>query len=185
MTQDDIVDLLSAVKLLWPHSDVTAGRPEAAVRLWGALLVDVTAEEALAAVRELATVRDHAPGPGVVAAKVAERRGGAPPWDEVWPEVRQLARECVTPRGYRIPKPEEFSHPLLAEWAVAHWRELCPGPLDPRAQTTHHAQQRDSYQAFTGRAARDQRLAIVGAERPRRIGEPRRINLELEAGSGD
>lgn len=185
MTTDDVVDLLSTVRLLWPHSDVTGPVPERAVRLWHALLGDASVGEALAAVTELSTVEAHAPGAGRVAAKIAERRTPVPEWDEVWAEVRALARRCVTPRGYRVPRPEEFSHPLVAEYARAAWRDLCPGP-ERRHVTTFYAQQRDAYQALVGRTERDDRLRLVGAERPR-LPSPRRVDFEaalpqLEAG---
>lgn len=197
MTREETAQLLTGVKILWPHSQL--GAPAEALRMWHALLVDVTPEEAEDAVKELALAgRDHAPGPGIVAAKVADRRAGVPEWDQAWEEVCALLRPGAyrKPQGdpYGPPPASAFSHPAIAAWAIPAWKEIARGPAPGTSGFgTAYAQARESYKAMAARTERDHRLALARVDSPRiEGGGMRRLNLaaavpprpELTEGSG-
>lgn len=173
MTRSEVAELLTVVRLLWPHSDLDGGDPGRTVRVWLSVLERVEPAEADGAVRELlATGREHAPTVGVVVQMIARRREDAPDWDEAWPEVQAMIRR----RGmYRPPAPEDFSHAMVGVFATRAWAELCHGPAEgTSAFGTHYAQQREAYRALAGRARRDASLGMVGA--PRARGQLRRFD---------
>lgn len=183
MKPDDTAGVLEVVGLLWPHSHLGAD-PTKVLALWASMLADFTPAEVEGAVRELAAAgREHAPPVGVVVATCAERATGVPPWDVAWPALEAKARECVTPKGYRIPAVAEFEHSHVGDFARTHWRDICPLPAES-AMETLRAQLRDAYRAAAGRVARDRALEAVGA--PRSSG-PRRLEVgavaELERGA--
>jgi hypothetical protein len=190
VSADETVDLISAVRLLWPHSFL-GGDDREVVLTWHGMLRDADAAEALAAVQELAAEgRDHAPPVGVVVKRVAERRSGLPEWDQAWEEMDTVIRRIGSSRPWRL---EDFSHPAIAAFAVPAQKELCLGPAPGTSGFgTHYAQQREAYKALAGRTERDARNALVGVRRePLEGGGLRRLDFssavpsrpELESGS--
>lgn len=165
MTGTEAAAIVTAVRLLWPHSNL--GEDErGVVAMWAKMLEGVDYASADAALMELAVGREHAPPVGVVVERAVDRALNLPGWDEVWPELERLALGSVMPDGRkRIPAPGEFSHPFVAGFARERWRMLCPLPGASDDIATLRAQLRDAYRAAAGRHARDAALAALGAER--------------------
>jgi len=177
MSDVDAAKVLELVQTLWRHADL--GVPKVAIPLWASMLRGVSFEEAEDAVRQLSD-RDHAPGVGLIARTVAQRRSGVPSWEEAWQRIQELAAAAHTPRGYRIPTAEEFGHPVVAEFARERWRVICPGPSPSSSSyTSWYAQLRDAYRVRAERGQRDERLRIVGAAPERGVlpsGGPRKLS---------
>jgi hypothetical protein len=155
----------------WPHSNLG---PDARtiVAYWHSILHDFGANEIEETVKELImSGRQHAPSAGDVAKLAVERRSLAPDWDEVWQEIDRLRwRYHPAFPGREVPPPERFSHPLIADFALPAWRELCLAPAPgTKDYGTFHAQTRDAYKALAARSQRSVALHAVGA--PRRRGE--------------
>lgn len=174
MTRDEAKRVLSLTVVLWPHSVVVPADVDmaTAVDVWAGMLAGTAYPDADAALRELAATGDRqSPPVGVIVAKAAERASGLPAWDVVWPLLEAKALECVTPRGYRIPRADEFPDRRVGEFARTHWRSICPLPKR-EALGTLRAQMRDAWHGVAGREQRDRALEAVGAPRvPHRLDE--------------
>jgi hypothetical protein len=83
MTYDETLDLLSGVRMLWPHSEL--GEPEEAAAMWHAKLAPFDLADAEGAIQRLADAgREHAPLPGVVVhALELDRQGDAPSFEDM------------------------------------------------------------------------------------------------------
>lgn len=169
MTRQETAQILAGVRLLWPHSNL--GQPSDATAAWHRLLERFTAQDVELAVRELAaTGREHAPPPGVVLRTVADRATDLPTWEDAWDEIDRLISRWG---GYRIPPPDEFSHPLIAAFARPSWQQLCVGPATGTKEFgTHYAQQREAFKAMRYRVERGAALDAVGAARRRPLPRP-------------
>jgi hypothetical protein len=176
MTAQETAAVLAVVRVLWPHS-VLGDDARTVLNAWHLMLESYGREDVEHAIRELATTRDHAPGPGVVARVASERAVDAPDWDVAWAEVCRLIRSHGRAR---TPSVGEFSHDAVAAFALPAWRELCDGPAPgTREWGTHYAQQREAYRALRARGERGAVLRALGA--PRRRGELSRVAPELLA----
>lgn len=172
MTRDEVKRVMALVRTLWPHSVIVPPEVDTgtAVDVWAKMLAGTEYREADAALQELAGERDQAPPVGMLVRRCAERRLNVPPWESVWPELERMSRSSTQPDGrHRIPPAREFSHPFVASFARARWRDLCPLP---RAESmgTLRAQMRDAYSGELAQAQRDEALEAVGL--PRRRGGP-------------
>jgi hypothetical protein len=164
VTGEEAARIVTAVRLLWPHSNLGDDARQV-VGMWAKMLEGVDYASADAALMELAVGREHAPPVGVLVERAVDRALNLPGWDEVWPDLERLALASVMSDGRkRIPAPGEFSHPFVAGFARERWRMLCPLP-DADGVATLRAQTRDAYRAAAGRHARDAALAALGAER--------------------
>src|SRR5688500_2759539 len=131
----------------WPHSNLG---PDAATiaAYWLQILGRYSLEDVEGAVEELiASGREHAPGPGVVASVCAARSTDLPDLDEAWAEIDRLKNRWNPAfPGREVPPADAFSHPVVAAFAVPAWSELCRGPAPAtRDYGTFYAQQREAY----------------------------------------
>jgi hypothetical protein len=184
VTREEVVRLLLAVRMVWPHSSLGED-PNQVINLWFSFFETVPLREAEEAVKEMAVSRDHAPGPGILLRSVMERANDAPDWDVAWEELRRLIRS----RGsWSKPRPEDFSHLALAAFALPAWEELCRGPAEGTSGFgTHYAQQREAYGALRNRATRDLALLAVSAPRVGSVtaGGMRRLDVTRMLPGGD
>jgi hypothetical protein len=91
VTEEETELVLRAVRMYWAHSSM-GGSPEEVFEFWHGHLRDVDSVEALAALGEMASTREHAPNPAQVVAAIAERSGALPGWDEVQDEILRAIR---------------------------------------------------------------------------------------------
>lgn len=173
MTGDEVIDVLTVVRGLWPHSNIDQGRPEQTARLWHAMLRDCSADAVQAAVKEqAASGREHAPPVGVIVRMVAEREQDAPDWDEVELEVLRAIRGYRPPSGgspYAAPPADYWSHPAVGLFMDGAWDEW---RMSTDGDRTFLAQQREAYKALRARAERAGSLSLVGAPRRRQLDRP-------------
>lgn len=166
MTAEQVAAVLTVVRMEWPHSSLGGGTASEIVSYWHRILGAYEPDVVEDAVKELiASGREHAPGPGLVAKTAAARLVDSPDWDEAW---REVLRVMARLGSYVTPGPSDFSHEAIAAFAIPAWAELCSGPAaGTNGYGTHHAQQREAYRAIAARAQRDTALSALGAPRRR------------------
>lgn len=101
MNEGDEWDVLSLVRMLWPHSTLGSDS-EAVAALWAAELKPYAAEAVGAAIRELSRQgREHAPPLGVIIQAVETEAQDPPPsFEEVVAFISRHAARCL-PYGER------------------------------------------------------------------------------------
>jgi hypothetical protein len=193
VTKGEVVDVLSVVRMLWPHLQLggdPAKRGADVVALWLSFLEGHEAQDVELAVRELAATGERFPGLPVLLSMVAQRGAALPEWDEVREEILRAIRSYRPPREdamvnpYAMPPEDYWSHPVIARFVESVWDEwrMAPDPgVDAaRGQAgTFFAQQRDAFKALRARAERGVALEAVAA--PRGL---RRLDMRASLGRG-
>lgn len=130
MNDREAATLIGACSQLWPNVPMQAQYGPTMIRLWAAVLTDVTIDEAERAV--VAHSRSGAqfpPAPGEIARLALDARASAsgdltPDADEAWAEIMA----AVSSRGWYRGAPDTWSHPAVAAAVVAlGWDEICHG----------------------------------------------------------
>lgn len=191
MNRSETAQVLTVVKMLWPHSTLGGSAVEV-LGLWHSFLESYSARDVEAAIRDLAAQgREFAPPVGMVVKTISERTLNIPEWDEVVAEIERglmRYRREMPPGGFSseremhgAPPPEYWSHPAIAAFITPAWHEwrMC---LE-RDRRTFYAQQRDAYKAMAARDERSTALAGIGA--PRREGLRRPDYLKALPGGGE
>jgi hypothetical protein len=175
MTREETAQILTVVRLLWPHSNL-GHNPQEVVGIWHSMLATADRESVELAVREQAAAgREHAPPVGVIVKSVADRTEDIPDWDEVEREIRRAISAYRPPRDvarldpYAAPPADYWSHPAVARFMDGVWDEWRMAREDDR---TFLAQQREAYKALRARAERAGSLRLVGAPRRRDLTKP-------------
>jgi hypothetical protein len=175
MTREEIAQVLTVIRLLWPHSNL-GQNPAKIVGIWHSLLHTADVQQVEAAVREqAASGREHAPPVGVIVKAIAEREQDAPDWDEVEREILRAIVSYRPPQDgktfnpYAAPPDGYWSHPIVARFMDGVWDEW---RLSHEGDRTFMAQQREAYKALRARAERSGGLALVGARRRRDLDRP-------------
>lgn len=169
MKKTEVLKLIVVTKTLWPNwkAPETTEETNLAVETWQAILDDVPAELAAAAVRSLATSgREFAPPVGVIrheALQLVSRADGsaAPGVDEAWGEVQRAART----RGYAAGAPD-WSHPAVGNAVESlGWRDICHS-TNPEALRAHFFK---VYGAAVDRGNRDRHIPNAVADLAQRV----------------
>ena len=129
MMKSEVLKLVTVTQTLWPNwkGPDTADQMGLVVDTWQAILEDIPADLALAALHAMSTSgREFAPPVGMIRQRalqlVSNATGDrAPDVDLAWGEARQAAAS----RGYQAGQPD-WSHPAIAAAVQSiGWKELC------------------------------------------------------------
>lgn len=179
MTRTEARKLLSTIVAIWPRVE----QPDNAPAVWQVVFDAVPYEAADAALKEwIAEGHAWPPSASELLAKVTERETDVPDFEEAWRETLKLIPRV---HSHETPIPDQFSHPVIAAWAIPAWKELRMGPAEGvNGFGTHYAQQREAYRAIAGRLKRGVSLALVGAPRRSQVegGGLKRPAWEVYAG---
>lgn len=173
MKESEVIKLVTIAQALWPNWRAPS-EPDTfrlAVEAWGAILGDVPAPLALAALHSLATSgREFAPPVGLIrleALQLVSRADGtaAPDVDVAWGEVQRAAAQ----RGYMAGEPG-WSHEAISNAVFAlGWKDICHS-TNPEALRAHFFK---VYGSSAARAERERNLppsVVAIAQAQARIG---------------
>jgi hypothetical protein len=164
----EAVNLVGATQRLWPNAFTGQRDLRETAKLWQLVLIDVSYEDAIAALVACARRGDEfAPQPGMLVKQhhdLHDQR--APTADEAWAEVQR----AIARLGFYIGPPDQWSHTAVASCADAiGWRELCHG--DAMVTRAHFLKlypaalertERDRTQAHTDNALNAMRPPAIG-----------------------
>lgn len=186
MTPEQTADVLSMVRLWWPHSDVDSGDVDGTAKAWHAALERYGREEVEQAVRRLlASGREHAPGVGVIVARIEHERQGEPPsFDEAQSFIaRHISALPYSSSGYQAPSETVEAIVRLAErgahevvlrlvaalgiYAVRMMPDASLQPLDLNQRAVRRDRERDYRERIVAewRSSPVRGLALARAER--------------------